>query len=288
MEKAFSPSKLDPLRYYLKELAGDWSVCVVLVKFFQKKVSLFHFLQDEGRSPDRKKSASFSRRASISIRNQLRKEVRLDEVKQKEEEPVLEPGVIDYVCVLGAHNIGDQKSDDGASGWVNSSPESSVLEQFPPTTDYHVGNGRNVTLPDKIEWFCFPEGCRLWRGTTPPNAEELNLVRFSASSPANIATTIASFDACLGCTSSFSWFVLSSNSDSYGSANTKTYGACIRFFVPAPTGIDPTQDDFGQSIRGAALNDKASKRLWGAETAQACGWTSKPTQRYHEWSSAYA
>jgi len=217
---------------------------------------------EDGSSKERRKNASFSRRASMSIRSQLRKEVQLSEVKQKEEEPVLEPGVIDYVCVVGARNIGDQKSDDGASGWVNSAPETCVLEQFPPSPDYHVGNGRNVALPDKVEWFCFPEGCRLWRGTTPPNADELNLVRFSASSPANIATTIASFDACLGCTSSFSWFILASNSDEYGSASQKTFGACIRFFVPAPTGIDPTQDDFGQSIRGAALNDKASKRLW--------------------------
>ena len=218
---------------------------------------------EEGPSArDSKRVASFSRRASKSIRAQLLKEVQLGEVKHnKEEEPMLEPGVVDHVCVVGPLNIGDQKSDDGASGWVNTTPDCGVLEQF-PKIGYHAENGRNVALPDKVEWFCFPEGCRLWRGTTPPNAEELNLVRFSASSPANIATTIASFDACLGCTTSFSWFVLASNSDEYGSANTKTFGACIRFFVPAPTGIDPTQDDFGQSIRGAALYDKASKRLW--------------------------
>ena len=219
-------------------------------------------LEEEGAKTERKKGASYSRRAAISIRSQLRKETRSEQKPVKEQEPVLEPGVIDYVCVVGASNIGDQKSDDGASGWVNTTPETCVMEQFPPTQEYHSQNGRNVALPDKVEWFCFPEGCKLWRGTTPPNAEELNLVRFSASSPANVATTIASFDACLGCTSSFSWFVLASNSDEYGSANQKIYGACIRFFVPAPTGIDPTQDDFGQAIRGAALDDKASKRLW--------------------------
>jgi hypothetical protein len=58
MEKAFSPSKLDPLGHYLSQLAGDWSVCVVLVKSFQKKVSLFHFLQS--------KMLNFSRCFSIS------------------------------------------------------------------------------------------------------------------------------------------------------------------------------------------------------------------------------
>jgi len=43
VKKAFSPGKFVPLGHYLKELAGDWSVCVVLGKSFQKKVSLFHF-----------------------------------------------------------------------------------------------------------------------------------------------------------------------------------------------------------------------------------------------------
>ena len=46
MEKAFNLGKFDPLGHYLKELAGDWSVCVILGKSFQKKVSLFLFLQN--------------------------------------------------------------------------------------------------------------------------------------------------------------------------------------------------------------------------------------------------
>ena len=207
--------------------------------------------------------ASFSRRASIKIRNQLKKETKPAEVVPKEEEPVLEPGIVDYVCIVGARDIGDQKSDDGSSGWVNTTPECVLLEQFPPSADYLAKSGRNAALPDKVEWFCFPEGCRLWRGTTPPNSEELNLKRFSASSPANMSTTIASFDACLGCTTSFSWFVLSSNSDEYGSVNSKMYGACIRFYVPAPVGIDQTQDDFAQFGAASASSQNAvHKRLW--------------------------
>lgn len=217
---------------------------------------------NEARSRDPRRNASFARRASITIRGQLRKEVQMEEVKQKEEEPYLEPGVIDYICVVGARDIGDQKSDTGASGWVNSTPMSGILEQFPPSAEFHARNGRNVILPDKIDWFCFPEGVRLWRGTTPPNSDELNLVRSSSYSQAIMATTRSSFDASLRCTTSFSWAVFASNSDEYGSASTKTYAACIRFFVPAPTGIDPTQDDFGQSIRGASAVDKVSKRLW--------------------------
>lgn len=248
---------------------------------------------------------SFSRRASIKIRNQLKQEQIMSMTessttsggsgtpKQEDpdkklqpkvrEEPVLEPGIIDYVCVVGARDIGDQKSDDGSRGWVNTYPELCVLEQFPPASEtgetLHTKHGRtNVgCLLDKVEWFCFPEGCRLWRGSTPPNHEELNLSRFSASSPSRQAASIASFDACLNCTSSFSWFVLASNSDEYGSEQAKTYGACLRFYVPAPTGIDPTQDDFAQTMfadmgaqfpadtngnSGPALTPERQKRLW--------------------------
>ena len=50
MEKAFSPHNFDPLLYYVKELAGDWGVCVILGMSFQKKVSLFHFLQNGPKS----------------------------------------------------------------------------------------------------------------------------------------------------------------------------------------------------------------------------------------------
>jgi len=211
--------------------------------------------------------ASFSRRASQKIRSQLQEEVVEKEETKVEEEPELGPGVLDYVCVVGARDIGDQKLDDGSSGWVNATPECCVLERFPSTDEYHQSNGRNVSLPNKVEWFCFPEGCRLWRGTTPPNLDELNLKRFSASSPANIATSIASFDACLGCTTSFSWFAISSNSDEYGSENVKTYGAVIRFFVPAPSGIDRTQDDFAQALIGTQAEESMDmlpegKRLW--------------------------
>jgi WD40 repeat protein len=222
-------------------------------------------LDDNINSPRTSLNASFSKRESIKIRNQLKQQV-VVKAKEKVEEPVLEPGVVDFLCVVGARDIGDQRNDDGSSGWVNSTPECCVLEQFPPSDDFHVNNGRTATLPNKIEWFCFPDGCKLWRGSTPPNAYELNLRRFSASSPANISTSTASFDACLGCTTSFSWFVIASNSDEYGSDTAKTYGACIRFYVPAPTGIDPTQDDFAQMLmEGANFRPGISnegKRLW--------------------------
>lgn len=60
----------------------------------------------------------------------------------KQEAPTLKPGVIDYICVVGAHDIGDQKLDDGSKGWVNSTPECSTLEQFPPNSEFHASNGR--------------------------------------------------------------------------------------------------------------------------------------------------
>jgi hypothetical protein len=190
--------------------------------------------------------------------------------KRLAEDPVLKPGVVDFISVVGARDIGDQKDDDGARGWVNTTPECVLLEQFPPSDEFHANHGRNVCNPNKIEWFCFPEGCRLWRGSEPPSHADLNLKRFSASSPPNVATSIAAFDACLNCTTSFSWFVISSNSDEYGSRLVKTYGAVIRFYTPAPKGIDPTQDDYAQTIftgagsrnDGRGLAAVTSKRLW--------------------------
>jgi WD40 repeat protein len=208
--------------------------------------------------------ASFAKRTSQQIRSQ-QKDIFVEDEKKSDEEPELVPGVIDYVCVVGARDIGDQKFDDGSSGWVNSTPECCVLEQY-PEDHFHAENGRTCVLPNKVEWFCFPEGCRLWRGATPPNLDELNFKRFSASSPANISTSIASFDACLGCTTSFSWFVISSHTEEYGSESAKTFGAVIRFFVPAPPGIDSTQDDFAQTfIEGPpseAGDIPEGKRLW--------------------------
>ena len=219
---------------------------------------------DEDDDADSELRASYSRRASMKIRNQLKQEVSAEE--KKIEEPCLQPGIIDYACVVGARDIGDQKSDDGTQGWVDTCPECVLLEQFPPNDEFHFQNNRQVALANKVEWFCFPEGVRLWRGTTPPNAEEMNLKRFSASSPPNISTSTALFDACLGCTTSFSWFVIASNSEEYGSETAKTYGAVIRFYVPAPVGIDPTQDDFAQTLIPGVGGDNVDvsdrKRLW--------------------------
>lgn len=209
--------------------------------------------------------ASYSKRASLKIRNQLKQEVipQIDKV----EEPMLEPGIIDFVCVVGARDLGDQKADDGSSGWVNSTPECCIFEQFPSNDEFHLSNGRAAVLPGKVEWFCFPEGCKIWRGLTPPNHDELNLKRFSASSPVQVSTSIASFDACLGCTTSFSWFTISSNSDRYGSESKKTFGAVIRFYIPAPVGVDSTQDDFAQTGGASSLSvgpreKNERKRLW--------------------------
>ena len=174
--------------------------------------------------------------------------------------PLVKPGVIDFVAVVGCRDIGDQTNDDGSKGWVESTPECCVLEQFPKDNDFHVKHGRNVMLADKVEWFCFPEGTRLWRGTEPPTHMDLNLKRFSASSPPTMASSIAAFDACLNCTSTFSWFVMATNSDEYGSSLSKTYGAVIRFFAPAPPGIDRTQDDYAQKMGGADRDQSTGRQ----------------------------
>lgn len=220
---------------------------------------------------------SFQRRVASEMRTQDKKNEELtvaqsapsQPVKKVPEDPVLEPGLVDFVCVVGVSNIGDQKDDDGGRGWVNSSPECSLLEQFPPNDEFHIKNGRNVALANKVEWFCFPEGWKIWRGEEPPSPADLNCIqRYSSSAPASTVQSTAAFDACLGCTTSFSWFVIASNSDEYGSKNVKTYGAVIKFYVPAPSGVDSTQDDYAQTMEGRHLkspSDKkksTAKRLW--------------------------
>lgn len=172
--------------------------------------------------------------------------------------PFLEPGIVDFICVVGAKDIGDQKNDDGSKGWVESEPVSSVLEQFPPNDAFHAKHGRTCNFTGNIELWCFPEGYRLWRGAEAPTHMDMHLKRFSASSPPSMASSIAAFDACLNCTTSFIWWVTSSNSDSYGSKNVKTFGAVIRFYVPAPTGIDPTQDDYAQGANGSTNEEGVS------------------------------
>jgi len=208
--------------------------------------------------------ASFSRRASIEARCKTSEHESKKE-ETKIQDPVLEPGVVDFVTFVSCKNIGDQKEDDGMKGWVKANSKCEIMEQFPPNNEFHMKSGRKALLPEMIEWFCYPEGARLWRGTAPPSHSDLNLKRFSAASSQAVATSIAAFDACLGCTTSFSWFVIASNSDQYGSSLVKTYGAVIRFYVPAPTGIDPTQDDFAQANRGKQVETPspgAVKRLW--------------------------
>eukprot|EP00536_Pseudo-nitzschia_multiseries_P013777 jgi/Psemu1/261659/estExt_Genewise1Plus.C_6140004 len=210
------------------------------------------------------RNESFSRRATIEARCQTgERENKKEETKM--EEPVLEPGVVDFVAVIGCKNIGSQKNDGGMKGWVKATPECVVMEQFPPNNEFHLKSGRKALLPEMVQWFCYPEGARLWRGTAPPSRSDLNLKRFSAASPQNLASSTAAFDACLDCTTSFSWFVIASNSDEYGSSLVKTYGAVIRFYAPAPTGIDMTQDDFAQAIMGGKQempSQGAVKRLW--------------------------
>lgn len=174
-----------------------------------------------------------------SVNNKQENLSAINNMKNEENEaiklngPYLEPGIIDYICVVGPKDFGNVRYTEDKLGWLDSEPECNILEQF-PANDVHKSNGRDCSLPNKIEWWCFPEGCKLWRGVEPPTHMNMNIKRFSASSPPAMASSIAAFDACLNCTSSFMWWVLSSNSDEYGSSINKTYGAVIRFYSPVP------------------------------------------------------
>lgn len=208
--------------------------------------------------------------AEVEEKSKLKKEK--EQVKKKPEEPELEPGVVDFVCIIGAKDIGDQRNDDGSKGWVQSTPECCVLERFPPNDEFHINNGRMTGLIPQVEWFCFPEGCKLWRGPNAPTHDDLKAGGVSTMSHPSLDFSSNNFDTCLDTTSSFSWFVLSSNSDVYGSKLVKTYGTIVRFYVPAPKGVDPRQDDFAQMLTGggggvggeddAKKSGSYQKRLW--------------------------
>jgi len=260
--------------------------------------------------PEVAPTKSFAKRTTLQVRNQLRQQLMsatasaaspmrtkrdakkeaLEAEKGDPHDPVLEPGIIDFISIVGARDIGDQRQDDGSKGWVNSTPECCILEQFPPSEDFHLQQhrNRNAMLPQKVEWFCFPEGVKLWRGSQPPTGPDFlsqqqqqttsSMISSQTLVSESESTSLALFDAYLNCTTSFNWFVIASNSDEYGSNTHKTYGAVIRFYVPAPRGIDPTQDDFAQTLMGGdnhAEDDddefeqpqglgskKEKKRLW--------------------------
>ncbi len=59
-------------------------------------------------------SASFSRRSTIDARSFMKVDKHQEEAKV--EDPVLEPGVIDFIAVVGCRDIGNQKKDDGTQG----------------------------------------------------------------------------------------------------------------------------------------------------------------------------
>jgi len=187
------------------------------------------------------------------VKDAMEKKIAEEEERIKQNGPYLEPGIVDHICVIGARDIGAIRNDNGEKGWVESELDCCVLEQFPPD-EVHKSNGReDCILPHKIEWWCFPEGCKIWRGTEPPTHMDMNLKRFSASSPPRMASSIAAFDACLNCTSSFMWWVMSSISDKYGSSISKTYGAVIRFYAPIPQ-----KNAIGEDIS----EDTTIERLW--------------------------
>ena len=149
--------------------------------------------------------------------------------------------------MIGARDIGQQKSDDGSRGWVQSTPECTTLERFPPDDEFHVNNGRMTGLP-QLEWYCFPEGCRLWRGTRAPTPAEMRDEGVSVSFD-GAEHRPSRFDGVLGAPASFSWFVFSSQGTDV-CRMVKTYCTLVRFYVPAPTGVDPTQDDYAQVLMG--------------------------------------
>lgn len=99
----------------------------------------------------RRRRSSIVRRGSISQSThggkmsrsiRRRSSVKPNPIKTFPEEPFVEPGVVDFISVVGARDIGANRDDDGTSGWVKSDPECCVLEQFPKDDEFHRNNGR--------------------------------------------------------------------------------------------------------------------------------------------------
>ena len=73
-------------------------------------------------SKERPNSVDFSvksRKCTDEI-DRLRKEEerREKELMIEENGPFLEPGLVDYICVVGPNNVGDQTIDTGTRGWL--------------------------------------------------------------------------------------------------------------------------------------------------------------------------
>ena len=81
-------------------------------------------------------NASFAQRSPTESRGRATNEKRPE---AKAEEPQHELGVVDFVVVVGCNNIGNQRRDDGTKGWVESSPESVIIEQIPPNNEFRTG-----------------------------------------------------------------------------------------------------------------------------------------------------
>ena len=105
--------------------------------------------QEERAAAEARKAAEAKRAAEEEEAKRKKKEKEEKKKKKKKhqatkpDEPELEPGAVDFVCVVGARDIGNQRGcDDGSKGWVQSTPECCVLERFPPTDEFHLNNGR--------------------------------------------------------------------------------------------------------------------------------------------------
>jgi hypothetical protein len=79
---------------------------------------------------------------SVSVSAEQAEKLRAEELERiKINGPFLESGIVDFIAVVGAKNIGPIKKGSRDEGWIESEPECGVLEQF-PKNDFHHNNGR--------------------------------------------------------------------------------------------------------------------------------------------------
>lgn len=106
-------------------------------------------LEDRSRPSTNRKSSIVSSGEDVDVQHDKKADsgpetdpITGQEIDPRNNGPLVKPGVVDFLAVVGCRDIGDQTNDDGSKGWVNSIPECCMLEQFPTDNEFHMKNGR--------------------------------------------------------------------------------------------------------------------------------------------------
>jgi hypothetical protein len=89
-------------------------------------------------------SSNYNVRHSLGD-DKLKLQIQKEKEKIEKDGPPIKPGIVDYICVVGAKDNGDICNLDASKvkkGWLESESDSCLLEQFPSNDEVHVRQGR--------------------------------------------------------------------------------------------------------------------------------------------------